>query len=152
MGATVVGSILITEQKLDRLLASPVGVYVEDMRYAAPLSEEIERACVISPEATPDDLVTMNSTVRVHDLDTDQEHVYTITYPHQANAALGRISVLAPIGTPLLGYRAGDIVEWQVPSRLKRLQIVEVITQPERAARPRPARENTSASPDGLSG
>ena len=77
----------------------------------------------------------MNSTVRVRDLDTEEESVYTLAYPHQADATRGRISVLAPIGTALLGYREGDIVEWQVPARLKRLQIVEVIFQPEGAAR-----------------
>jgi regulator of nucleoside diphosphate kinase len=134
MGAILTGNILITEQdkqKLERLLTSPVGVFVEDMRYATPLTEELERARVVGPDDTPADLVTMNSTVRVRDLDTEQESVYTLSYPHQADVARGRISVLAPIGTALLGYREGDIVEWQVPARLKRLQIVEVIFQPD---------------------
>ncbi len=138
MGTIVTGSILITEQdkaKLECLLTSPVGVAPGDWRYVTTLAEELERAQVLSHDTTPRDLVTMNSTVRVRDLDTEEESIYTLVYPHQADATRGRISVLAPIGTALLGYREGEIVEWQVPSRLKRLQVVEVIFQPEDAAR-----------------
>lgn len=136
MDAIVTGSILITahdKEKLERLLTAPVEACTGDLAYVATLSEELERAQVVSPDATPGDLVRMNSTVRVKDLDTGQESVYTLVYPHQADISRGRVSILAPIGTALLGYREGDIVEWRVPARLKRLQVVEVMSQPENA-------------------
>jgi len=138
MGTIIAENILITEhdkERLEQLLTDPAEVLEGDWRYAATLAEELEGAHVVTPDSTPGDLVTMNSTVRVRDLETEEESVYTLAYPHQADATRGRISVLAPIGTALLGYREGDIVEWQVPARLKRLQIVEVIFQPEGAAR-----------------
>jgi len=73
----------------------------------------------------------MKSRVRVLDLDDICELEYTIVYPHEADYANGKISVLAPIGTALLGYREGDTVEWQVPGGRRRLKIDAVIYQPE---------------------
>ncbi|HEX7894717.1 MAG TPA: GreA/GreB family elongation factor, partial [Terriglobales bacterium] len=59
------------------------------------------------------------------------ELVYQVVFPADANAGQNRISVLAPIGTGLLGYRTGDVVEWPVPSGMRRLRIVAVERQPE---------------------
>jgi regulator of nucleoside diphosphate kinase len=90
------------------------------------LERELDRAEIVSEEALPDDVVAMYSTVRLVDLDTDAEHVYTVVYPHEADADRGRISVLAPIGTAVLGYRTGDEVEWEVPAGRRRFRIAAV--------------------------
>jgi regulator of nucleoside diphosphate kinase len=90
------------------------------------LERELDRAEIVSEEALPADVVAMYSTVRLVDLDTDAEHVYTVVYPHEADADRGRISVLAPIGTAVLGYRTGDVVEWEVPSGRRRFRIAAV--------------------------
>jgi regulator of nucleoside diphosphate kinase len=71
--------------------------------------------------------------VRVKDLANGREMTYQIVFPKDADLARNRISVLAPIGTALLGYGAGDIVEWQVPAGIRRLQILAVEYQPEAA-------------------
>lgn len=92
-------------------------------RSGRSLAAELERAEVVPQEALPSDVVAMHSTVRLVDLDTDAEHVYTVVYPHEADVDRGRISVLAPIGTALLGYRSGDVVEWEVPGGRRRLRI-----------------------------
>ena len=90
------------------------------------LERELDRAEIVSEEALPDDVVAMYSTVRLVDLDTDAEHVYTVVYPHEADTDRGRISVLAPIGTAVLGYRTGDVVEWEVPAGRRRFRIAAV--------------------------
>lgn len=90
------------------------------------LEQELDRAEVVPEESLPSNVVAMHSTVRLVDLDTEAEHVYTVVYPHEANLERGRISVLAPVGTALLGYRTGDIVEWEVPAGRRRFRIQAV--------------------------
>ena len=103
----------------------------QDAGLTADLQQEIERAGEVRPEEVPPDVVTMNSTVRVSDLESGEKHEYTIVFPPDADAEKGRISILSPIGTALLGYRLGDIVPI---ARLKRrLRIDEIIYQPEAA-------------------
>ena len=97
------------------------------------LEQELERARVVSPEAVPPEVVTMNSKARVRDVATDEEMVYTLVFPEQSNIEQGRISVVAPIGTAMLGQRVGDEFEWQVPAGPVRLRVEEVLYQPEAA-------------------
>jgi len=59
--------------------------------------------------------------------------VYWLAFPTEANFDDGKISILAPIGTALLGYKRGDVIKWQVPSGLRRLKVEEVLYQPESA-------------------
>jgi regulator of nucleoside diphosphate kinase len=97
------------------------------------LEEELEWAQVVSPREIPGDVVTMNSQARVRDLKSNEEMVFTLVFPDKADYERGRLSVLAPIGTALLGYRAGEVVEWKVPSGVRRLKIEQVLYQPEAA-------------------
>lgn len=92
----------------------------------AALENELARADILEPEELPVDVVGMGSTVWFQDLETDEVEQYTLVVPSEADVMRDRISVLAPIGTALLGYRLGDIVEWQVPSGKRRLEIVKV--------------------------
>lgn len=97
------------------------------------LAAELRRASVVPADEVPPDVVTMNSVVRLHDLDSDEVMEYQLVYPMYADMTLNRISVLAPVGTAILGYRVGDVIEWPVPSGLRRLRVEEVVSQPERA-------------------
>ena len=101
--------------------------------YVNKLEDELEFAEVVAPEEIPPDVVTMRSKVRLKDLDTKEESVYSIVFPSEANADEGKISVLAPLATALLGYSRGATVEFQAPGRVRRLQIVEILYQPESA-------------------
>ena len=101
--------------------------------YLARLEEELERAETVAPAEMPADVITMRSRVRLRDLNTGEEMVYTLVFPSEANFDEGKISVLAPVGTAMLGYRAGDTIEWQVPSGLRRLTVEELLYQPEAA-------------------
>lgn len=104
-----------------------------DQGHLAELDQELDRAEIIDANDLSADVVTMHSTVRVRDLDAGTSVVYTLVFPVDADIERKRISVLAPIGTALIGYRAGDNVEWVTPGGRKRLEIEEVLFQPEAA-------------------
>jgi regulator of nucleoside diphosphate kinase len=97
------------------------------------LDEELERAEVVKPEEIPPDVITMNSTFRLKDLESGEEIAYTLVFPGKAESSNGKISVLAPIGIAVLGYRVGDMVEWHVPAGLKRFKVEAILYQPEAA-------------------
>jgi regulator of nucleoside diphosphate kinase len=97
------------------------------------LEAELNRGTVVAPQEVPGDVVTMNSKARLIDLDTGEEMVYTLVFPGDADIEQNKISVLAPIGTAMLGYRVGDTFEWQVPAGLRRLRVEEILYQPEAA-------------------
>ena len=99
--------------------------------YLESLEGELSRAKLVAPTDVPPDVVTMNSRVRLVDLDTEEELVYTLVFPDQADIAQSKISVLAPIGTAMLGYRIGDVFAWQVPEGTRRLEVKQVLYQPE---------------------
>jgi regulator of nucleoside diphosphate kinase len=97
-----------------------------DREHARELEQELENAQLIRPGESPAGVVTMNSRVTVTDLDSGREHAYTVVFPRDADLAEGRISVLAPIGTALLGYAVGDEIEWNVPGGVRRFRIEAV--------------------------
>jgi regulator of nucleoside diphosphate kinase len=99
--------------------------------YLDRLEEELERGEMVQQKDIPADVITMRSTVRLKDLATGEEMIYRLVFPTEANSDEGKISVLAPIGTAMLGYRRGDVIEWQVPSGVRRLRVGEVLYQPE---------------------
>ena len=99
--------------------------------YLNRLEEELERAEVVEQKDIPPDVITMRSTVSLKDLDTGEVMVYWLAFPTEANYDEGKISVLAPVGTAMLGYRRGDVIEWEVPSGMRRLKVEEVLYQPE---------------------
>jgi regulator of nucleoside diphosphate kinase len=103
------------------------------LQYLHELSEELDQADLVRPREIPNDVITMNSTFRLQNLDNGREAVYSLVFPADADSLRGKISVLAPIGTAVLGYRVGDTVEWDVPAGLKRLTVKEIVYQPEAA-------------------
>lgn len=99
--------------------------------YLGQLEKELERARVVDPEKIPGDVITMNSVVRIRDLESGEETDYTLVFPSDARIEENRISILSAIGTALIGYRVGDVIEWKVPSGLKRLKVEGILYQPE---------------------
>lgn len=97
------------------------------------LETELANARVVAPKEVPADVITMNSKARLRDLETDEDLVYTLVFPDQANIEQGRISVVAPIGTAMLGYRVGDEFQWEVPGGTVRMKVEEILYQPEAA-------------------
>ncbi len=95
------------------------------------LEEELEKAVIVEPENIPADVVTMNTKLRLRDEQSGEERILSLVFPSDADFEKNRISVLAPVGTALLGYRVGDLIEWEVPSGTKTFRIIETIYQPE---------------------
>jgi len=95
------------------------------------LEKELDRAVIVDPKDIPADVVTMNTKLRLRDETSGEEMVLSLVFPADANLEKNRVSVLAPIGTALLGYRVGDIIEWEVPSGTKTFRITETLYQPE---------------------
>lgn len=129
-------AIHITDFDMKRLRQLLEGTHIwnqKDRTYLEHLEEELDRAVLVSSRNVPSDVVTMNSEVLVRDLDTGKEMTYRLVFPGDADIEQGKISILAPIGTALIGFRTGDTVEWKVPAGARRLRIERVIYQPEAA-------------------
>ena len=128
--------IQITEfdlRRLQQLLEEASHTNFRGREDLAVLNAELARAEIVAPETVSHNVITMNSTVVMLDLETGDEETYTLVFPETADIASGRISVLAPIGTAMLGYEVGDTFEWVVPAGKRRLQIQKILYQPEAA-------------------
>ena len=99
------------------------------------LNHELDRARIVPADRIGRRVVTMQSRVLLEDVDSHESETYTLVQPEHADFEAGRLSVLAPIGTAILGYREGDVVEWPVPAGVRRIRIQKVLHQPEAAGR-----------------
>lgn len=123
----------VDQDRLRRLLAGTRVWSTRDREHLEQLHEELERAHVVPASEIPPDVVTMHSRLRLRDLDSGKDMVFTLVFPSDADADQGKISILAPLGTAVLGFRRGDTFEWHVPGRVRRLRVEEVLYQPEAA-------------------
>jgi regulator of nucleoside diphosphate kinase len=105
----------------------------EDERYLKDLEKELDRAKIVRPENIPEHVITMHSKAVLQDRETGSEVAYTLVFPSEADPSRYRVSVLAPIGTAMLGYSVGDTFEWETPRGLRRLEVKEILYQPESA-------------------
>ena len=103
----------------------------EEEKYLQELEAELNRGKIVKSQDIPPDVITMNSEVHLRDLSTKEEITYQLVFPDHADASQGRVSILAPIGTALLGYSVGDIIEWKVPAGVAKLKVEKIIYQPE---------------------
>lgn len=95
------------------------------------LQNELERAEIVPPAEIPPDVITMYSRAKLLDLDTNESMEFTLVFPQEADIDEGKISILAPLGTAMLGYRVGAEFEWPVPNGIRRLKVMGVVFQPE---------------------
>ncbi|MDD3087286.1 MAG: GreA/GreB family elongation factor [Candidatus Omnitrophica bacterium] len=97
------------------------------------LEIELNRAIIVNDDNIPQGIVTMNTKVCLQDMETKKDEVYQLVYPEDADIEQNKISVLAPIGTAILGYKVGDIIEWNVPAGLRKLRVKKVLYRVESA-------------------
>jgi regulator of nucleoside diphosphate kinase len=115
--------------RLESLLDSPA---LRRLPAATALMEELNRAEVLPPERIPGDVVTMNSTVACIDEASGERHCLTLVYPNDADVDKRRVSVLAPVGSALLGLSVGQRIDWEAPGgRRLRLRVTRIEYQPE---------------------
>lgn len=130
---TVRDNIVITKGDYDRLRPLVDGGRAfsgSDAQSVGRLAQELDRAEIVEREALSGDVITMNSRAKLKDLDSGEMREYRLIFPTQERHG-NDISILAPIGTAMLGYKVGDVIEWQVPRGIRRFEVVEVLYQPE---------------------
>src|SRR4051812_44274123 len=110
-------TLIVTEAdyaRLSRLIAL-AGISPRQRDEIQALEEELGRAEIVAPEEVPANVITMNSRAELIDTDTGERMEFTVVFPVYANTDEGKISVLAPIGMGMLGFRAGDLFGWPSP-------------------------------------
>ncbi|MEX2197243.1 MAG: nucleoside diphosphate kinase regulator [Burkholderiales bacterium] len=123
--------ITVSTADLDRLEG-----LLGELRAGAPeiadgLRSELDRARIVEPDEVPKDVVTMNSTVRFVDEESGKEFERTLCYPGEATGGADKVSILAPLGSALLGLSVGQRIDWPVPGgRTAHIRILEVLSQP----------------------
>jgi regulator of nucleoside diphosphate kinase len=99
------------------------------------LENELKRARIVAPEEVPPDVITINTHAELLDLETGERMEFMPVLPVDENINEGKISVLAPLGTAMLGYRVGDEFDWHIPHGLRRLKVTKLHFQPEASLR-----------------
>jgi len=125
--------IYITDNDMKRLKELIMEADNGNKKYLRELKDELDKGEVVDSRDIPHHVITMNSKVRLRDINTQKEMICWLVFPDDSNADQGKISILAPIGTALLGYKVGDIIEWKVPAGLTKLKVEEILYQPEAA-------------------
>jgi regulator of nucleoside diphosphate kinase len=118
-------------ERLEKMLSEAQATDYRKSEYLKKLQLEMERAKVVQPKEMPGNVITLNSRVCLVDVETNEEEICTLVFPEDADLSAGKISVLAPIGTAMLGYEVGDIFVWDVPEGKRSLRVKEILYQPE---------------------
>lgn len=116
-------------QRLQEMMAQGRRINFRANKHLRDLQMELTRAEVLPADQVPQDVITMESTARLLDLDTERETEFTLVFPDDADPDENKISVLAPIGVAMLGYREGDEFDWETPEGNRRLRVVKVVNQ-----------------------
>ena len=131
MGTITLNSLDLT--RIQTCLKEAMQVNAISKMEAATLIKEIQSASVVDPESIPSNVVTMNSIVQISFLNTKKTVEFQIVYPNQANVKENKISIFSPIATALIGYKAGDEIDWVVPAGITKIRIDAIVYQPEAA-------------------
>ncbi len=117
--------------RLRQLTGARLLAHSAQLELLARLEEELDRAEIVEPDALPKDIIQMDSRVLVRDSDSGREAVYHLVYPSQSWGKADTLSVLAPLGIALLGYRVGDLVEAITPGGVRRVKVLALLDKPE---------------------
>ena len=123
-------------EKLRHLLNSAARPTSKDQEHVATLEEALDGVYIVSPSQVPKDVVVMNSKVRMTDLNTGKEMTYTLVFPRDADLVQGKISLLAPTGTAILGCQADDVIEWKVPGSNWKIRVKQILISLRRPSGP----------------
>jgi regulator of nucleoside diphosphate kinase len=118
-------------ERIERLLDTPA---LRDSPTATRLEAEFDRAEIVEPSALPGDVVSMNSSADCVDESSGKHYTLTLVYPRDAGSGSGKVSILAPVGSALLGLRVGQAIDWPGEGgRTLRLKVTAIHYQPEAA-------------------
>ncbi|MNY26467.1 Regulator of nucleoside diphosphate kinase [compost metagenome] len=90
------------------------------------LEDELKNAKIYKESELPVDVICLNSEIELLEVDNEKKMKIKLVLPNEADMKTQKVSVLAPIGIALIGYRKGDMVDWEMPNGLKKFQILDV--------------------------
>jgi regulator of nucleoside diphosphate kinase len=90
------------------------------------LQAELKAATIYTEEELPSDVVCLKSEARIANIKTGKEFTFKLVMPEEANIKVQKVSVFAPIGIALFGYRTGDSINWEMPDGIQEFKILEV--------------------------
>ncbi|WP_413699578.1 nucleoside diphosphate kinase regulator [Psychromonas sp. KJ10-10] len=126
--------ITITSLDSDRLHTLIESLPKSQLSALSGLEDELARANIVAPTEIPENIVTMNSTIKFSVTSTKDEFLLTLVYPKDIDSSGEKISILAPVGSAILGLSQGNEIEWPKPGGgLIKVKIKEIIYQPERS-------------------
>ena len=123
-------AIHITETDMERLRQLTEGRLLShsvQLDLIARLEEELDRAEVIDDDEAPQGVITMNTRILLRDLATGRETVHRLVYPAQCHGQPDALSVLAPLGIAVLGYRVGDVVDAKTPGGVRQIEVLALL-------------------------
>ena len=121
--------LILTDKDYRRLLAllnDSFALALSHKPYLKDLRGELDIAEIVDSDKIPPNVVAMYTTVQLRDVSSREVDLFTLVFPNEANIIEGKLSVLAPIGTSILGQRIGDVVTWPVPSGNVKVEIEDV--------------------------
>lgn len=98
----------------------------EEEHHIDRLQEELNKATIVEENRLPEKIITMNSKIELFDLAHKETMSYILVFPEEANIDKGKISVLSPLGTALLGEKEGDEIELKLVYGTRKLKIMKV--------------------------
>jgi regulator of nucleoside diphosphate kinase len=104
--------LVIDAADFDRLASLADAALARNVEVAENLLAELDRASVVPAAELPPDTIGMRSDVEFRDNDSGRVQRVQLVFPNEADIAAGRISVLTPIGTALIGLRTGQTIAW----------------------------------------
>ena len=127
--------IYITQYDLERLLKVlrelPEKKHVTGFS-VQELEDELNRGIVVSPKEVPENVITMNSRVLMRDVESGNDMTLWLVFPDKVDAVKNPVSILSPLGTAMIGYKVGDVFEWESPSGTQKIEVLDILYQPER--------------------
>lgn len=122
---------------LSELDVARIETLIERMRSSKhdyqKLEAELARGRIVAPQAIPANVVTMNSRVQFKIVQTGKVFEKTLVYPKDLASTNDSLSILAPIGSSLLGLQIGQQIEWPMPGGSVTVEIIDIPYQPERS-------------------
>lgn len=114
---------------LDSYVKNLHGMQVNEKENFSKLSGELKKAQIVEDDNLAGDIIRLGSSVVIKDLLTNRDMTVTIVLPQHADIKQKKVSVLAPIGTALIGFKKGQTVSWNVPSGKKDFKIMDVMNE-----------------------
>lgn len=119
--------------RLEELLEVANTLNGRDNKHLEELARELERAEVVESIEIPPKVITMNSVVVLRDLETGEDKQFTLVFPRDSNIDLNKVSILAPVGTAMLGCSIGHVITWKAPAGARKMRVEKILYQPEAA-------------------